>query len=363
MSKQGPQRDDIFTQLGKDAEKVGGLSAQELAELAKLASAISSLPDEQPSQEELERGRQRLMAALSHRPSLPWAYGLPVLRAAAVLAGAAVLGLLALGGAWAAGARLPQPVAVGPLAPLASERSEVARDNHGQDVSEIARSGGGPGHGEQVRQEALDNPGRSGPGANSGPGRPDDIARDRGSDNSGPGSASAGDDVELVGTVQQQGQGSLVVNGITVLLTATTQIEGTLTVGALVKVEGSHQSDGTIVAREIEVRVQPGGGVAPPTAPPTTPVAVEIELRGSVQATTSGGFVLAGRTIRVTGSTEVEGEVKVGARVKVEGSVQADGSVLAREVKVEGTGDDRRGPDGVPTPARGENDRRGRGRD
>ncbi|HXG43074.1 MAG TPA: DUF5666 domain-containing protein [Dehalococcoidia bacterium] len=361
MFKQGPQRDDVLSQLQRDAAKVGGLPPQELGELAELAAAISSLPDERPSEEEMERGRQRLMAALSQRPALPWAYGLPILRAAAVLAGAVVLGLVALGGAWAAGARLPQPVAVGPLAPLASERAEIAIDNHGQEVAEVARSGGGPGHGEQVRQEALDNPGRSGPSANSGPDGSAGAAG--GGENRGPGSASAQDNVELVGIVQQQAQGRLLVNGITVLLTGSTEIEGTLTVGVTVKVEGTLQPDGTIVAREIEVRVQPGGVATPAATPPATPVAVEIELRGTVQSMISGGFVLVGRTVLVNDRTEVEGQVAVGATVKVEGTVQPDGSILAREVKVEGTEHDRRGPNSVPAPPREDDDRRGRGRD
>jgi|FaiFalDrversion3_1042247.scaffolds.fasta_scaffold00106_5 hypothetical protein len=326
MSGQKAQQDSIRSQLERDARQLGGLPPQELQELADLAAAIAALPDEAPSEAELERGRGRLLAALQGQPASRWSYGLPLLKAAAVLVMAVVLGLLALGGAFAAGARLPQPVAVGPLSPLSSERPQTPRDNHGRNVAEVARSGSGPGHGQEVRQAALDNPGLSGPG------HPDQASS--GGDNSGPGSASSQDNIRLVGTVQQQAQGRLVVNGITVLLTVATEVEGQVGPGAIVKVEGTLQGDGTIVAREIEVRVQPG----PPATPPAAPAAVEIELRGTVQALLSGGFVVAGRTVRITGGTEVEGQVTVGATVKVEGTVQGDGSVLARQVEVEQPG-------------------------
>ncbi len=358
MSRQGGDREPILSRLREDAERVGGLPPQELQELARLVDTIASLPDESPGDEELERGRQRLLLALQGRRGAGWAQGLPFLRAAAVLVVAVGLGLLALGGAFAAGARLPQPVAVGPLAPLGSERSEIARDNHGQDVSEVARSASGPGRGQQVRDAATGNSGQSGPGGNSGPGRSDDVAVEDSRDNSGPGSSSATDNIQFVGTVQQQAQGRLVVNGVTVIVTAATEIEGQLSTGVVVKVEGTLQADGTVVAREIEVQ-------APPATPPavTPPAgAIRIELRGRVQSLFQGGFTVAGRTIHVSASTEVDGQVSVGVLVKVEGFVLADGSVQATEVDVEGAREGPSGPGGTSQPQEVPDDRGGRGR-
>ena len=342
MSTEGVGRDDIRLELARDASAVGDLSPHELEELARLAADIASLPRELPNEEEMESGRARLMESLKSGAGLGWAAGLPIVRMAAVLVMAVVLGLLALGGAFAAGARLPQPVAVGPLGPLGNDRAEVARDNHGQEVAEVARSGGGPGHGQEVRDAALDNRGRG--GSDSGPGRSDDTVEERTSDNGGPGSISAADNIELVGTVQQVGDGRVVVNGIVVLVTTATEVEGSLSAGVAVKVEGTLQSDGTVVAREIEVQVEPGAAAPGPAPSPAATPQVRIELRGRVQSVTEASFVVAGRTVHITGSTEVDGRIREGVVVKVEGVLQSDNSVLAREVKVEGAGGSGPGP-------------------
>lgn len=321
MSTEEARRDDIRRELEQDAAALGNVPPQDLDELAHLASQIAALPRHLPTDEEMEKGRGRLVESLQAGAGPRLDARLPILRAAAVLVMAVVLGLLALGGAFATGARLPQPVAVGPLSPFGSDRAEMASENRGRGVAEVARSGGGPGHGQEVRDAALGNRGQGGP--------------DGDDSESGPGSTSAADKFQLVGALQQVSGDRVVVNGIAVLVTATTEIEGDLAVGVMVKVEGTLQADGTLVAREIEVQAAPGPAI--PLPPLATPQ-IRIELRGRIESMTDSTFVVAGRTVHLTNGTEVKGRVRVGVVVKVEGTLQPDHSVLAREVEVVGTG-------------------------
>ncbi len=134
-----------------------------------------------------------------------------------------------------------------------------------------------------------------------------------------------------------------------------------LTVGERVEVQGAAQTDGSILARRVDVEEDahaptatptPGGPTATPGTPsPTrTPKPKETEARGSIQGLdatghtfmlmTSSGMV----TVATDASTKFEGDhdssggfadLKLGERVEVEGVLQMDGSILAREVKAE----------------------------
>ncbi len=68
----------------------------------------------------------------------------------------------------------------------------------------------------------------------------------------GDNSATTGGEVELSGTLEVVSSDSIVVQGLTIN-TAQAEIKGTLVVGALVKVHAALTSDGTWVAREVEL--------------------------------------------------------------------------------------------------------------
>lgn len=108
-----------------------------------------------------------------------------------------------------------------------------------------------------------------------------------------------------------------------------------LAVGDQAEVEGTQQTDGSILARKVDVE---------------HPEQKEADVTGTIQKidpsahsfvlTTSSGLV----TVQTDSSTEFRGahdsagsfsDLTVGARVEVEGTLQTDGSVLAKKVKIE----------------------------
>jgi hypothetical protein len=130
--------------------------------------------------------------------------------------------------------------------------------------------------------------------------------------------------------------GDWVVDGRTVHVTSATEIDtedGLLSVGALVKVEGTRRADGSVDAEEIEVER---------SATDVRPVPT-FELHGFVESLPSnanlvGDWVVSGRTVHVTGATLVRpsaGAVTVGTFVRVRGTLRADNTVDALTVSVE----------------------------
>ena len=75
------------------------------------------------------------------------------------------------------------------------------------------------------------------------------------------------------------------------------------------------------------------------------------EVEGAIEALPADGVVgtwqVAGRTVTVTDTTEIDREgrtLAVGVRVEVDGAVQADGSILASEIEVDEPDSDDDGP-------------------
>ncbi|MBL8097340.1 MAG: hypothetical protein JNL73_24385 [Anaerolineales bacterium] len=66
------------------------------------------------------------------------------------------------------------------------------------------------------------------------------------------GTAVAGQEAELLGTIESIDGNILVVSGRTVVTDAQTEIAFELRIGLIVKVQGTLQSDGSILAREIK---------------------------------------------------------------------------------------------------------------
>lgn len=167
-----------------------------------------------------------------------------------------------------------------------------------------------------------------------------------------------GSEVEFTGSLTMIDGKVWTVNGTRVLVSAQTEIQGGLQIGGLVKVHGTLQADGSVLAREIRAVTQATATVtATPLPTGTSPVTntvtatpgahAEIEFVGSVTAINGNVWTVNGLSVHVTAHTEIEGHPQVGHVVKVEGTLQGDGSVLAREIEALRPAAD------TPTPALG----------
>jgi len=132
------------------------------------------------------------------------------------------------------------------------------------------------------------------------------------------------------------------VGGKTVHVTGATEIQqedGKVAVGAAVKVEGATRSDGSIDARQVEVKEAAAG-----SDDGSDDHSADLEFMGKIESLPgTSGFIgdwkVSGRTVHVTMSTRIEqedGAVAVGATVKVEGTKRADDSVDAEDIEVKG---------------------------
>jgi hypothetical protein len=165
--------------------------------------------------------------------------------------------------------------------------------------------------------------------------------------------AVAGQEVEFIGTIESFNNGVLVVSGRTVIITAQTEVKLQPQKGLNVKVHGTLQADGSVLAREIE-SVPAGQATHKPDLtltpraegtrqPQGTRQAGETEFTGTVSSINGNVFIVNGITVTVTG--EIKGTIAVGDTVKVHGVTQADGSVVAREIE-RADGDDDGDDDG-----------------
>ncbi len=127
--------------------------------------------------------------------------------------------------------------------------------------------------------------------------------------------------VEFKGTVEEILPNGYRIAGITVVVTATTRIEGSIAVGTFVEVKGIPQPDGTVLALRIHVEDEDRQ---------------EVEFKGVVEAILPDGYQISGRMVRVDGSTQIDGAIGVGAFVEVKGFVQGDGSIRAVRIHLEG---------------------------
>ncbi len=159
--------------------------------------------------------------------------------------------------------------------------------------------------------------------------------------------AVAGQEVEFVGTIESFDGGVLVVSGRKVVITAQTEVKFQPQKGLNVKVHGTLQADGSILAREIE-SVPDGLATHQPDLtrtpradetrePRGTHEANETEFTGTVSSISGNVYVVNGVTVIAAG--EVKGAIAVGDTVKVHGVTQSDGTVLAREIEKVGADD------------------------
>jgi len=157
-------------------------------------------------------------------------------------------------------------------------------------------------------------------------------------------------EVEFKGLIESidPGASSMVVGGWQVATNAFTRFEGEhdaplvfgdFSVGQFVEVKGILQSDGSILAKKIELEDD------------EREHDFELEFKGLIESidVANSSMVVAGRQVLTNESTRFEGDdhlpltfadFSVGQRVEVEGILQPDGSVLASKVELDDDLDD-----------------------
>jgi hypothetical protein len=151
--------------------------------------------------------------------------------------------------------------------------------------------------------------------------------------------ASGDATIEMQGVIEEVGTDDLVVAGLTVTVSDTTEIkEGAeplaladLEVDWTVQIKGYPLIDGTILAAEIQV-------VSREPLTDETP----IELSGVIETVGTDSLLVAGLTVTVDEATEIKdgdeslelADLETGWAVKVEGFILADGTIVAAEIQV-----------------------------
>src|SRR5262245_3790745 len=149
------------------------------------------------------------------------------------------------------------------------------------------------------------------------------------------GLADDDNEVEFKGVIQKLPNtpgfiGDWVVGGQTVHVNNTTSIdqeEGLVRMGAMVKVEGTLRTDGSIDAKEIEVL--------------EGAEEIEVEFTGTIEKLPTAGLIgdwmVSGKIVHVSSTTKIvaeAGPIALGAMVVVKGTQRADGSIDAKQIVV-----------------------------
>lgn len=142
-----------------------------------------------------------------------------------------------------------------------------------------------------------------------------------------PTSTEREDEVEFAGTIQSITGSLWTVNGISFTVNITTQIRPSATlavVGAFVEVEAIRLADGSLVARKIEVVRSPEGERER-----------RVEFRGIIESFNANVWVVSGRTVNISTTTQIRGTPAVSATAEVEAVLKPDGSLWALKIEVE----------------------------
>jgi len=155
----------------------------------------------------------------------------------------------------------------------------------------------------------------------------------------------APNDVNLTGTIESIAEPTFTISGLTVITNADTQLKRSgqtinfadLAVGQLVRVQGSLNADGQVVATTVQV---------------VSPEQAQVRIRGVIESITPPDLTISGLTITTDSNTHFQGvhslaNFSVGDAVEVQGTLLADGTVLARSIKkiAQDEGDDDQGDD------------------
>jgi hypothetical protein len=143
---------------------------------------------------------------------------------------------------------------------------------------------------------------------------------------------AGGTEIEFTGSVTSIGANEWVIGGQAVQVTAQTEIKAGVALGSVVKVHALPQTDGSLVAREIEPEAAAVGTGT--TQPGTPPAGSEQEFTGTLTATNGDVWTIGGRAVRITSGTEIKGSLNIGDVLKVHAAAGADGVLVAREVEL-----------------------------
>ncbi len=164
-------------------------------------------------------------------------------------------------------------------------------------------------------------------------------------------SGETGGEVEITGTISGFGSNQLTVGGKTIKVDSNTKIfdeKGAaitlamLKVGDAVVVEGTTQSDGSVLAQKI--RRSNGDGDGDGDDPGGTQ---QVSFSGTVGTVGSSSLTVSGKTVQVNINTTIVDSqgaklmlsaIKTGDNVDVQGTTQSDGSVLANKIRDESQG-------------------------
>ncbi len=142
--------------------------------------------------------------------------------------------------------------------------------------------------------------------------------------------------IEFEGQVEAvNGDGSYVIAGQTVLTDENTHFKPNaeaVVVGVWVEVEATQQMDGSLLALEIEVKVE---------SPGEDEHGAEVEFKGTVEAIDGDAYTIAGQVVMVSADTIFDPNresITVGAWVEVKALTLTDGSLLAKKIELKHTG-------------------------
>ncbi len=138
-------------------------------------------------------------------------------------------------------------------------------------------------------------------------------------------------EARIRGTVDQVLEdGSLVIDGVPVVLSTLTESQIELEVGASVEIKALLTPDGVLVARV--VADLPGEDRTSETQ------ANRVDIEGRVERVfQDGGLIVNGIRVVTSPLSVIEGEILAGVRVQVRGMLQPTGAVLAREIQRHGS--------------------------
>ncbi len=146
------------------------------------------------------------------------------------------------------------------------------------------------------------------------------------------------DEVEIFGFIEAISSTSITVSGVTFAIDVNTVIEGShhqpltvddLSVGQRVEVKGTTQTDGTLLATRIEVKLM---------------LQEQVEVTGVIEAIGTDNIVVLGATFYIDANTLILddhrqsitlADLAVGQTVKVKAVPQTDGTLLALRIVVE----------------------------
>ena len=140
---------------------------------------------------------------------------------------------------------------------------------------------------------------------------------------------STGDhtEMEFEGIVESISPDSWTVGGQVFAITEHTEIEGTILVSDLVKIEAVVATDGTITAREIKLVEDESTSSNDES---------KVEFTGVVESISLESWTVDGQVIAITSQTEIKGTFIAGDTVSVEAVNNPDGTLTALEIKESG---------------------------